>query len=322
MTESHDDQDPSRQLGAFFEAPSERLLRLRRRVDRRESILPADAPDGVDDISDPWSIKIEPQLIHWVEQHHAKMLFMIVTLREDHDASKELLEQMKIEEQRVEKAVKIARKAQVDSKQTKSKAYRLREKIMNLQAELNTAIEALVEHRDAETVRRIDLTEATGPSDPHRRPVTRDEQLSNLRASPAPTTTTTLARKSDKHPDPKEFTGDSDGPSWTEWYSKMLNKLHINADRWNTLEDQARYAINRVGGDSQKGVISHIIAYRLSNLDYFKTLDMVFEVLRGGNEDKNLKNNSRRTYIGLKQRSIDSFAMFFFEFRKLGSILR
>ena len=77
-----------------------------------------------------------------------------------------------------------------------------------------------------------------------------------------------------------------------------------------------------MGGDSQKGAISHIIAYRLSNLDYFKTPDMVFEVLRGVYEDKNLKNNSRRIYIGLKQRSTDSFAMFFFEFRKLSSILR
>lgn len=102
----------------------------------------------------------------------------------------------------------------------------------------------------------------------------------------------------------------------------MLNKLHINADRWNTPADQARYAINRVGGDSEKGAISHITAYRLSDSDYFKTPDMVFEVLRGVYEDKNPKNNSRRSYTGLKQKSSDSFAMFFSEFRKLGSILR
>ena len=49
---------------------------------------------------------------------------------------------------------------------------------------------------------------------------------------------------------------------------------------------------------------------------------MIFEVLRDVYEDKNLKNNSRRIYIDLKQRSIDSFAMFFFEFRKLSNILR
>ena len=109
--------------------------------------------------------------------------------------------------------MEIARKAQVDSKQTKSKAYRLREKTMNLQVELDIAIEALAEHRDAETVRKIDLTEATDSFDPHRRPVTRDEQLSNLRAYFASTTTTALARKSDKHSDSKKFIGDSNDPS-------------------------------------------------------------------------------------------------------------
>ena len=138
---------------------------------------------------------------------------MIVTLREGHDANKELLEQMETEEQRVEKAVEIARKAQVDSKQAKSKAYRLREETMNLQAELDIAIEVLIEHRDAETVRRADLTEAIDSFDPHRRLVTRDEQLPDRRASLASTTATALARKSDKHSDPKEFTGDSNDPS-------------------------------------------------------------------------------------------------------------
>ena len=47
---------------------------------------------------------------------------MIITFREDHDVIKELLKQMKIEKQRVEKIVKIARKTQVDNKQIKSKA--------------------------------------------------------------------------------------------------------------------------------------------------------------------------------------------------------
>ena len=49
---------------------------------------------------------------------------------------------------------------------------------------------------------------------------------------------------------------------------------------------------------------------------------MIFEVFRDVYENKNLKNNSRRIYIDLKQRSIDFFAMFFFEFRKLSNILR
>ena len=130
---------------------------------------------------------------------------MIVTLREDHDVNKELLEQMKIEKQRVEKIVKIARKTQVDNKQIKSKAYRLREKIMNLQVELNIAIEALIEHRDAKTIRKVDLIEAIDSFDSHRRLVTRDEQLLDLRASFASTIATTLARKSDKHLDSKKF---------------------------------------------------------------------------------------------------------------------
>ena len=134
---------------------------------------------------------------------------MIVTLREDHDVNKELLEQMKIEKQRVEKIVKIARKTQVDNKQIKSKAYRLREKIMNLQIELNIAIEALIEHRDAKTIRKVDLIEAIDSFDSHRRLVTRDEQLLDRRVFFASIIATTLARKSDKHLDSKKFIEDS-----------------------------------------------------------------------------------------------------------------
>lgn len=37
---------------------------------------------------------------------------------------------------------------------------------MNLQAELDTGIEALAEHCDADIVRRAGLTEAPDPSDP------------------------------------------------------------------------------------------------------------------------------------------------------------
>lgn len=86
MAERTDDQGPSRQLGASSEASSERLTRLRKRVGRRESILPADASGGVDDISDSWAIKTEAQLIHWVEHYPTEVLSMLITLREGHDA--------------------------------------------------------------------------------------------------------------------------------------------------------------------------------------------------------------------------------------------
>ena len=51
MIESHDDQDFNRQLEIFFETFFERLSRLRRRVDRRESILFANALEKMNDIS-------------------------------------------------------------------------------------------------------------------------------------------------------------------------------------------------------------------------------------------------------------------------------
>ena len=134
---------------------------------------------------------------------------MIVIFREDHDVNKELLKQMKIEKQRVEKIVKIARKTRIDNKQIKSKTYRFREKIMNSRVELNIVIEVLIEHRDAKTIRRVDLIEAIDFFDSHRRLVARDEQLSNFRISFASTIATTFARKSDKHFDSKKFIEDS-----------------------------------------------------------------------------------------------------------------
>ena len=130
---------------------------------------------------------------------------MIVTFREDHDVNKKLLKQMKIEKQRVEKIVKIARKTQVDNKQIKSKVYRFREKIMNFQVELNIAIETLIEHRDAKIVRKVDLIETIDSFDSHRRLVTRDEQLSNFRIFFSSIIVTTFARKNDKHFDSKKF---------------------------------------------------------------------------------------------------------------------
>ena len=130
---------------------------------------------------------------------------MIITFREDHDVNKKLLKQMKIEKQRVEKIVKIARKTQVDNKQIKSKAYRFREKIMNFQIELNIVIEILIEHRDAKTIRKVDLIETIDFFDSHRRLVTRDEQLSNFRIFFSSIIVTTFVRKSDKHFDSKKF---------------------------------------------------------------------------------------------------------------------
>ena len=112
---------------------------------------------------------------------------------------------MKIEKQRVEKIVKIARKTQVDNKQIKLKVYSFREKIMNFQIELNIAIEVLIEHRDAKTIRKVDLIETIDSFDSHRRLVTRDEQLLDRRVFFASTIVTTFARKSDKHFDLKKF---------------------------------------------------------------------------------------------------------------------
>ena len=130
---------------------------------------------------------------------------MIITFREDHDVNKKFLKQMKIEKQRVEKIVKIARKTQVDNKQIKLKTYRFREKIMNFQVELNIVIEILIEHRDAKTIRKVDLIETIDFFDSHRRLVTRDEQLLNFRVFFSSTIVTTFAQKSDKHFDSKKF---------------------------------------------------------------------------------------------------------------------
>ena len=76
---------------------------------------------------------------------------------------------------------------------------------MNFQVELNIAIEVLIEHRDAKTIRKVDLIETIDSFDSHRRLVTRDEQLSNFRVFFSSIIVTTFARKNDKHFDSKKF---------------------------------------------------------------------------------------------------------------------
>ena len=46
------------------------------------------------------------------------------------------------------------------------------------------------------------------------------------------------------------------------------------------------------------------------------------QILRDVYKEKNLKNNSRRIYIALKQKRDDLFVVFFSKFRKLNSILQ
>ena len=69
-------------------------------------------------------------------------------------------------------------------------------------------------------------------------------------------------------------------------------------------------------------IVTHIIAYRRINVNYFQIFNQVLQVFRNVYKEKNFKNNLRRIYIALKQKRDDFFVVFFSKFRKLNSILQ
>ena len=72
----------------------------------------------------------------------------------------------------------------------------------------------------------------------------------------------------------------------------------------------------------QNTIVIYIIVYQQIDVNYFQIFDQVLQIFRDVYEEKNFKNNSQQIYIALKQKSDNSFVMFFSKFRKLNNILQ
>ena len=284
------------------------LASLRSRADKRPSILPSDATEETN-ITDVMQIKTVGQLVHCAKHYGTDLLGMIDMLRVAHDASIELAELVDRQEERVEKSVELTRKAQANANEARVKANEEAEAAMDLQDRVTQ-----LEEENSSLKKKIAAFRRSGGG---------GLSSNDDRASPSSSTFTNSGdKKSKNHPDPREFTGDeADGPSWTEWYLKMYDKLSINADHWPNAMAAAQYTISRVGG-GKNGAVGHINAFRLMKSDYFQSPEEVFDVLRDIYEDKNLRENARREYRALFMKASEPFAEFFSRFRKLGNILR
>ena len=297
---------------------------LRSKAGKRVSILPSNASTSKT-ITDPWLITTAEQLMFFIQRDPDAVMQMLQTLREAHDASKELVELAEEESNRYDGAMDAALQAQELQIKYQGEARKYKQDAMNKQIRV-TALEE--ELSQVEEARRLDLLAgpggAEGPTSGTlggglNSPLGGN---SGMEGSPAPTDLTGRSEshhRSRNHPDPPLFTGDQvTGPKWKDWDLKIDDKLQANSDYWKDDTARARYVISRTSGDAS----DHINAYREDDPNHFKTPAEVRQILKDIYADKNERQNARREYVRLRMRHDEIFGQFFPTFRKLGTILK
>jgi hypothetical protein len=89
--------------------------------------------------------------------------------------------------------------------------------------------------------------------------------------------------------------------------------LIINENYFEIDIARATYVVERIG----ENVVEHINAYRVKNVAYFKTINMVMKVLKDVYENLDRQRNVRQKYLILKQGINQEFASFFSKFAHL-----
>ena len=98
----------------------------------------------------------------------------------------------------------------------------------------------------------------------------------------------------------------------------MTNKLTTNKDHFDIERIEIVYAIQRIDEEA----IKHINAYRINNLNYFITFNMIFEILKDVYEETNQKRIVKQKYDDFKQNEKQEFVKFFSKFIRLSRILQ
>jgi len=101
--------------------------------------------------------------------------------------------------------------------------------------------------------------------------------------------------------------------SFENWSLKLHDKLIINEDYFEIDIARVAYVVERIDED----VVEHINAYRVKNVVYFKTLDMIMKILKSVYENLDRQRNARQKYLILKQEINQEFASFFSKFVRL-----
>lgn len=106
---------------------------------------------------------------------------------------------------------------------------------------------------------------------------------------------------------------DSNDSPFEDWSLKLYDKLTINENYFEIDKARAAYVVGRINDN----VFEHINVYRVTDVAYFKIVDMVIKVLKGVYANLDRQRNARQKYLVLKQETNQKFASFFSKFARL-----
>ena len=337
MARDASQRDPNQAAASQLNNPPDtntRVASLRSHVtSRRTTLLPTDAPTGVEEITSAWDINSAEQLKFWAKNNAVQFLEMLTSLREQRDEATGLVMDLskELDEDKYEAALEDNSRlagetthARNDASQARELLKRERERGMQLQKELD-ALKASNEEADqVDQLTRAAIEKSRSPALPGT-PRSEDTSASNANLSTIHATdsttvsgSTSSGKKSSKLPPPDKFTGKKDeGPKFLDWLLKIQDCLFVNTDHYPTAKHGALFAISRTSDDAS----DHINAYRRADPNYFLSPEQVLTFLRGIYEDRNEISNARREYKSLKMRTNQTFDEFFSHFRRLSSLL-
>ncbi len=121
-----------------------------------------------------------------------------------------------------------------------------------------------------------------------------------------------------RFPDPPVFSETNGDVTLDDWAQRIKDKLRLNGDDIGDDLDRATYVILRTGETAAR----HILAYRINDANYFKTLKQVISTLHEIMGDLNRRNVIRHSFQTLRQKNGKAFSDFFSNFRMHSTYLQ
>jgi hypothetical protein len=119
-----------------------------------------------------------------------------------------------------------------------------------------------------------------------------------------------------KIPDPPLLNKRDQEPQFELWSTQIRDKLHINADLFQTEQARMGYVFNRTTGEAQGHLFSR---YRPSAKNAYQTAQEMIEHLRTIYEDPYQRENARYTFGKFYMKKSQPFIEFYSEFLRLAN---
>ncbi len=282
---------------------------LRSTANRRVSLLPTDAPAGVEEATTPWDIKNKEQLCQWVANQPDQIIDMLNELRSQRDLALQLNEHWLLVQDDHKKRAEQLEVAFDKNDELEEKVSQLQGERLNSRAEQRQADRPMPRQETQPAEHRANQEEAPPTPEVDQRPRSSRESF-------------TLSgngnghHKSVKLPDPPIFTGTGD-PTWETWNTKIADKLDANADHYPTEKIRIAYVVSRLGGDADQQTYAK---RRVGAPSPYQSLSELLKHLEGIYGDQDLIRKCRREYVALKQLN-KPFSSFYSEFTRISSFL-